>query len=96
MGISVGVSVGAIVLFITIVVCVVGGVMAAVASSRRSRMGSNSTTYSQTTLPQSYTDAGTDTTDKQGLLPVYTEQTTDAYSAPYPSQPQNTYPLQET
>jgi len=70
--------------------------MAAVASSRHSRMGSSSTTYSQTTHPQSYTAAGTDTTDKQALLPVYTEQTTDAYPAPYPSQPQNTYPPHET
>ena len=57
MGISVGVSVGAIVLFIVIaiIVCVVGGVMAAVLLSRRSHAGSNSTTYSQMTHPQSYT-----------------------------------------
>jgi len=70
--------------------------MAAVSSSRRSHTGSSSTTYSQTTHPQSYTAAGTDTTDKEALLPIYTEQTTDAYPTPYPSQPQNTYPLQET
>ena len=96
MGISVGVSVAAIVLFAAIVLCVVGGVMAAVSSSRRSHMGSSSTTYSQTAHPQSYSAAGTDTTDKEALLPVYTEQTTDAYPAPYPSQPLNTYSLQET
>ena len=74
MGISVGVSIG----FIAIVVCVVGGVMAAVASTRRSRTGSSSTTYPQTTHPQSYTAAGTDTTEKQALLSDYTEQATDA------------------
>ena len=96
MGISVGLSVAAIVLFATIIGCVVRGVRAATSSSRRSRMGSSSTTYSQTTHPQSYTAAGTDTTDKQALLPDYTEQTTDAYPAPYPSQPQDTHPPQET
>jgi len=77
-GISVGVSIGAIVLFIAIAVCVVRGVRAAASSSKCSHMGSSSTTYPQTTHPQSYTAAGTDTPEKQALLSDYTEQATDA------------------
>lgn len=78
MGISVGLSVAAIVLFATIIGCVVRGVRAAASSSKRSHMGSSSTTYPQTTHPQSYTAAGTDTTEMQALLSDYTEQATDA------------------
>lgn len=101
-GIRVGITVGVVVLLAAIITCVViaccvcARVRAAVSSSRRSHTGSSSTTYPQATYPQSYTATGTDTIDKQVLLPTYTESTTDAYPDPYPSQPENTYPPEET